>query len=116
MRAALAMLRPASANWQPPVLTASAKGEGRRAAMTDFWRTLLNYRDTLAASGELAAKRRRQSRDWMWTMIDAGLRRRFREHPAVHSALPSLARAVEAGATTPTAAAHKLLNLLNRFF
>ncbi|MBK6401026.1 MAG: methylmalonyl Co-A mutase-associated GTPase MeaB [Rhodocyclaceae bacterium] len=116
MRAALAMLRPASANWQPPVLTASAKGEGRRAAMTDFWRTLLNYRDTLAASGELAAKRRRQSLDWMWTMIDAGLRRRFREHPAVHSALPSLARAVEAGATTPTAAAHKLLNLLNRFF
>ena len=116
MRAALAMLRPASANWQPPVLTATAKGDGRRAAMADFWRTVLNYRDTLTASGELAAKRRRQSLDWMWTLIDAGLRRRFREHPAVHAALPNLARAVEAGATTPTAAAHKLLNMLNRFF
>jgi LAO/AO transport system kinase len=116
MRAALAMLRPASASWQPPVLTATAKGDGRRAAMADFWRTVLNYRDTLAASGELAAKRRRQSLDWMWTLIDAGLRRRFREHPAVHAALPNLARAVEAGATTPTAAAHKLLNMLNRFF
>ena len=116
MRAALAMLRPASANWLPPVLTASSKGESRRAAMTDFWRTLLNYRDTLAASGELAAKRRRQSLDWMWTMIDAGLRRRFREHPAVHAALPSLAQAVEAGATPPTAAAHRLLAMLSRFF
>ena len=116
MRAALAMLRPASASWQPPVLTATAKGDGRRAAMADFWRTLLHYRDRLTASGELAAKRRRQSLDWMWALIDAGLRRRFREHPAVHAALPNLARAVEAGATTPTAAAHKLLNMLNRFF
>ncbi len=116
MRAALAMLRPASANWQPPVLTASAKGETRRAAMADFWRTLLNHRETLTAAGELAAKRRHQALDWMWTMIDAGLRRRFREHPAVHATLPNLAQAVEAGATTPAAAAHKLLALLNRFF
>ena len=49
-------------------------------------------------------------------MIDAGLRRRFREHPAVHGALPELARSVEAGAVTPAAAAHKLLNMLNRYF
>jgi LAO/AO transport system kinase len=72
MRAALAMLRPASTHWQPPVLTATAKGDGRRAAMADFWHTVLKYRDTLATFGELAAKRRHQSIDWMWNMIDAG--------------------------------------------
>ncbi len=113
MRAALAMLRPAAARWQPPVLTVSAI---QRTAIADFWQTLLNYRQTMTDAGELAAKRRRQARDWMWTMIDAGLRRRFREHPAVHGALPELARSVEAGAVTPAAAAHKLLNMLNRYF
>jgi LAO/AO transport system kinase len=116
MRAALAMLRPASAHWQPPVLTVSAKGEARRAAMADFWDTVLKHRQAMIDQGEYAAKRRRQSLDWMWNMIDAGLRRRFREHPAVHAALPNLAQAVEAGVTTPAAAAHKLLNMLNRYF
>ena len=52
----------------------------------------------------------------MWQLIDSGLRQRFREHQGVKSALPDLARAVEEGATTPTAAAHRLLNLLNRYF
>jgi LAO/AO transport system kinase len=116
MRTALAMLRPMSAHWQPPVLTVSARNEAGRTAMADFWQTLLKYRQVMSETGELAARRRHQARDWMWTLIDASLRRRFREHPAVHAALPDLARAVEAGATTPTAAAHRLLNMLNRYF
>jgi LAO/AO transport system kinase len=116
MRAALAMLRPASPHWQPPVLTVSAKGETRRTAMADFWGTVIRHRQALTESGELAAKRRHQALDWMWNMIDAGLRHRFREHPGVQAALPEFSRAVEAGTTTPTIAAHRLLNMLNRYF
>lgn len=52
----------------------------------------------------------------MWNLIDAGLRSRFREHPGVTAALPALTAAVEAGGTTPTIAAHRLLNLMNRYF
>jgi LAO/AO transport system kinase len=116
MRVALAMLRPASAHWQPPVLTVTSRGDGRRVAMTDFWDTVLKYRAAMTESGELAARRRHQSIDWMWNMIDAGLRHRFREHPGVLAALPEFSRAVEAGTTTPTVAAHRLLNMLNRYF
>lgn len=113
MRSALGLLHPASANWRPPVLRTSAlHGEGIEAV----WQTLQAYRDTMTASGELADKRRRQALAWMWQLIDAGLRHRFREHPAVRAALPATVSAVETGAAAPTAAARRLLNLMNRFF
>ncbi len=116
MRTALAMLRPASPYWQPPVLTGSAGGESRRVTTAEVWRTVLAHREALTASGELAARRQRQSRDWLWSLIDAGLRHRFREHPAVKAALPGLTAAVEAGTTTPARAARRLLDMLNRYF
>lgn len=113
MRAALGMLHPASKNWQPPVLKTSA---ARKEGVDAFWQTIESYRQTLTASGELQARRRRQAQAWMWQLIDAGLRNRFRDHPGIQAALPELSRAVEEGSTTPTAAAHRLLNMLNRFF
>jgi LAO/AO transport system kinase len=113
MKSALHMLRPTSPNWTPPVLTLSAiKKEG----VAEFWQTIEKYRDTLTASGELAAKRQHQALAWMWQLIDAGLRGRFRAHPAVTGAMPEMVAAVEGGSTTPTAAAHRLLNLMNRYF
>ncbi|GAB1392143.1 methylmalonyl Co-A mutase-associated GTPase MeaB [Rhodocyclaceae bacterium] len=113
MRSALGLLYPASPNWKPPVLQTSAlHGQG----IDKVWQTLLNYREALTASGELAEKRRRQSLDWMWQLIDSGLRNRFRDHPAVKTALPNTTQAVADGGVTPTVAAHRLLNLMNRYF
>jgi len=113
MRSALGMLRAASPAWKPPVLTLSAvKKEGIEA----FWTTIEAYRETLTASGDFAARRKHQALAWMWQQIEEGLRTRFREHAGIKAALPELARAVEAGSVTPTAAAHRLLAMLNRFF
>lgn len=113
MRAALSLLHPASPNWKPPVLKTSAlRGEGIDAV----WETLQDYRRRLSESGELAEKRRRQAMDWMWQLVDAGLRQRFREHPAVKATLPDTLRLVTEGAQSPTVAAHRLLNLMNRYF
>ena len=113
MRSALSMLRPASANWQPPVLTLSAL---KKDGLAEFWQGIEKFRDTLTASGEFAARRRHQALAWMWQQIDSGLRQRFREHPAVKSALAELSVSVEAGTTTPAAAAQRLLGLVGRFF
>ena len=113
MRSALAMLHPASPNWRPPVLKVSA---ARADGVAAFWQAVESHRKTLAASGELTAKRRHQAVSWLWQLIDSGLRHRFRDHPAVNAALPELTRAVEEGATTPAAAAHRLLALMNRYF
>ena len=109
LRSALGMLRRASPNWQVPVVAVSSLKEERIA---DFWREIERYRVTMSASGEFAAKRRHQAVAWMWSLIDTGLRSRFREHPRVRGELDELRRAVEHGTTTPAAAAHRLLGYL----
>jgi LAO/AO transport system kinase len=110
MQAALSLLPSTMPLPRPPVLKASAvQGLG----IAEFWDAVSAYRHALAESGQLAAKRRHQAQAWMWALIEAGLHRRFREHPAVQAALPELAAAVERGATTPANAAERLLGLMN---
>ncbi|MBL8438044.1 MAG: methylmalonyl Co-A mutase-associated GTPase MeaB [Zoogloeaceae bacterium] len=109
MLSALHMLRSASPNWTVPVLTLSAL---KKDGVVDFWNEVKRYREAMTASGEFAAKRRHQALAWMWELIDQGLRHRFRGHPQVRHALPQLSGAVEAGVTTPAAAAGRLLSYL----
>jgi len=107
MEGALTLLRHPSKSWTPVVLGASAlNGEGVEA----LWSAVTRCRDALAASGELAHKRRRQALAWTWHLIDAGLRERFRADDKVRNALAQVLRDVEAGTLTPTAAAARLLS------
>jgi LAO/AO transport system kinase len=110
IKTALHMLRPMSPNWPVPVLTLSAL---KKDGIVEFWNTVQRYRDTLTASGELAARRKHQAATWMWELIDASLKHRFREHPRVRAELPGFVVAVEEGRTTPSAAARELLCFLN---
>lgn len=106
---ALHMLRPASPNWRPPVIGVSAlKKEG----MVEFWGEIERFRTAMTASGELEAKRKKQALNWMWSLIDSGLRHYFHSHPAVHAALPGLLHDVAGGRTTPGVAANRLLHSL----
>ncbi len=109
LKSALHLLRPASRNWSVPVLTLSAL---KQDGVAEFWQQVSAYREAMQKSGEFEAKRRHQALAWMWEMIDSGLRARFRSHPEVKRHLPGLAEAVEAGATTPSAAAWRLLGML----
>jgi LAO/AO transport system kinase len=103
---ALHLLMPASPNWQVPVMTCSAKtGDGLAA----IWETVGDHRERLTASRELAAKRRDQALAWMWSLIEEGLRTRFRRHPEVSRQLPRVKREVAAGRLSATQAAQLLL-------
>jgi LAO/AO transport system kinase len=107
----LALLRPTSPHWTPPVLLASAvAGDGIAA----FWDAVLAHRAALGASGELATRRSAQARDWMWTLLEESLRARFRAHPGVAQALGRVEAEVAAGKTTPGAAARELLDLFRK--
>ncbi len=106
---ALHMLMAHSPNWSPPVLTCSA-AEGK--GIDKIWETILDHRDKLTVSGEMAEKRKTQALDWMAFLIDEGLRHWFYTSPHVREALPMLRRNVEEKKTSPTAAADSLLAFL----
>jgi LAO/AO transport system kinase len=90
------------------VLQASAlTGSG----MAEFWQAVSDFRQAQAASGRDSARRRRQDEAWMWERIEAGLRQRFRHHPAVRAALPALTDDVHAGRVAASVAARRLLDM-----
>lgn len=106
MQGALAMLHAASPGWKVPVLGLAAL---RHEGVDAFWQTVLGYRDAMQGSGAWERKRRHQALDWMWTLIDQGLRERFRQHAGVRAQLPALVADVESGCASPTRAAQQLL-------
>ena len=110
---ALHFLAPISPNWTPPVMTCSSLQE-HRDGIAKLWQTVLAHRETLMTSGELQAKRRKQALDWMWSLVNEGLKMRFYDHPAVKNQLPRYLREVERGGTAPTIAASELLFLLDK--
>jgi GTPase len=108
---ALELLRPGSTTWTPRVISVSAlHGEG----MAGLWELVLAHRQALLASGELEARRQRQARDWLWSLVQEGLKRDFRAHPEVARRIPGLERDVEARRTTPAAAARSLLEAFEK--
>jgi LAO/AO transport system kinase len=108
--AALHLLQPSSPSWSPPVLTCSAI---EWAGIDAVWQTVLRHREVFERSGELEEKRRQQATEWMWSLVDEGLKERFRRHPEIKKQLPRITREVARGSLAPTRAADKLLFLLD---
>ncbi|HSA79416.1 MAG TPA: methylmalonyl Co-A mutase-associated GTPase MeaB [Geminicoccaceae bacterium] len=105
-QAALRLLRPATPGWTPEVLTCSAlHGEGIAAV----WQAVQRQRSTLEASGELAAKRQRQSGSWLWAEVQAGLADALRADPATAELLAALEDDVASGRLLPPQAARALV-------
>jgi GTPase len=108
-RAALNILTPRSPTWSPPVVTYSAlTGNG----IADLWARVVEHKDKMAASGELAARRREQQVKWMWTMLEERLTARLRSDPAVRAKLKAAEAAVAAGKLAPTIAVEEIAGLL----
>jgi len=103
---ALRLLRPLHAEWQPRVLVASAR---TGAGIPAVWEMISAQRAALAATGAAQARRQRQSRDWMWSLVDEGLERALRRDPDVARQVERLEKQVEALEVTPARAARQLL-------
>ncbi|HEX2132271.1 MAG TPA: methylmalonyl Co-A mutase-associated GTPase MeaB [Actinophytocola sp.] len=105
---ALRLLHTAETSWTTPVLTCSGQtGKG----LDTLWEQVELHHRTLAESGELAARRRRQQVDWTWTMVRDTLLTRLHEHREVRALTPELERAVADGELTPTLAARRILEV-----
>jgi LAO/AO transport system kinase len=107
---AMHLLRPTSAAWTPPVLACSAL---EKSGMDTVWEMILSFREKITAAGELETKRKDQALDWMWSLVDEGLKERFQRNRDVKKYLPDIARAIQAGDMTPTDGANRLLFFLD---
>jgi len=106
---ALRLFRPRSPHWETPVLQVSALEE---RGMDAVWDAITRHRTALGAAGELDARRREQQQDWLWAMVDDGLKRHFLGRADVAALLPELETAVLDSRLTPTEGARRLLGLL----
>ena len=108
---ALHLLKPKSPNWQVPVLLCSAlRGEG----INEAWTMIEAFRDRMQQSGEFEGKRLLQASDWMWTLLMDDIKEMFLRDRNVEALLSQVQNAVATGATTPSAAARRLLEAFRR--
>jgi LAO/AO transport system kinase len=105
----LALLRPRTAGWTPPVELGSARtGAGIEA----LWCEIERFRAQAQAGeagGTLAARRRAQALDWMQSLIEQELTARFFGAGAVQAELLAVRTAVAQGSLSAGAGAARLL-------
>lgn len=109
LSAALHILTPPSPNWQPPVLTLSAK---ENQGLDDLWAAIETHAQALTETGELEEKRRAQAVAWMHEMLEARLVAMLKANTRVAKRLPKVERAVREGQMTPAMAVEEIATLM----
>jgi LAO/AO transport system kinase len=76
--------------------------------ISEIWKTILDHRERMSASGELAARRCEQQVKWMWAMLEERMFSRLRSDPAIKTKLPKLEAAVAGGRMSAAVAVEKI--------
>lgn len=100
---ALRLMRPDSV---PPVVTCSAL---EKTGLKELWQQIVDTRRELEASSRFQRRRQAQQVQWMWDMVENGLRRALRGDPELSILVGELEEAVSEGRATPSAAAQQVL-------
>ncbi len=106
---AMHLISPETATWSTPVLTCSSVQEGGTKLV---WKMVLEHHDKFKSSREFDFRRKKQSIDWMWTLVEEGLKQRFKNNKKINESIPVVTQEVEDEKISPTAAAQKLLSYL----
>jgi len=96
--------------WEsPPVILVSGKtGKG----LDDLWKHICKYRQIIIDSGEMRAKRDRQSVYWMWKYVNDLIFAKIRSDQALQKTAKRIEKELHSGATSARAAARELLGSL----
>jgi len=105
---ALHILKGRNDNWIVKVLLVSAlENEG----IEEFWEVLLHFITHMKNGKFFRVKRKKQSVDWMWKLLDDELMRIFKTDNRVKNMLVSTEEEVRAGHINPASAAKTLLDI-----
>ena len=109
LETAMHLITPESPNWTTPVLTCSSIVEG---GTKNVWETVLAHHKKFLSSGEFLQRRKTQSLEWMWTLVEEGLKQRFKNNEKIKEEIPGISRLVKDEKISPSAAAERLLSYL----
>lgn len=101
----LDFLQPATYGWKTRATTCSAF---QRATLDALWDTIEEFQVAAQETGAFAARRRKQSIEWMHAMIEEELHNRFFRNKSIRALLPGIERKV-ADSTLPVASAVRIL-------
>jgi LAO/AO transport system kinase len=106
---ALHIVNPASEYWTPKVLTCSAL---EKTGIEKIWNTVIKHNTTIKKTGELTIKRHKQSIEWMWTIIEDGIKHHYTNLPEVKETIKLLEEEIKDDKQTPANAAKKVLKMI----
>lgn len=109
---ALHYLQPVTPGWDTCALTTSALSG---AGIDEVWRRIEKFREITTANGEFEKRRREQSRDWLYSLVDEKLHDAFNRADPVKDILPGLEREVMEGKTPAVQAAQKLVKTFKAY-
>jgi len=103
---ALHYLQPATKGWTPQAYTSSAlTGKG----IPELWEVIKKFEATIKKSGFFDQRRKDQSIEWVFRMVEDSLRDEFYNNEKIQKAIKSIKDEINKDKITPTLAAEKLL-------
>ncbi|WP_457551637.1 methylmalonyl Co-A mutase-associated GTPase MeaB [Desulfobacula sp.] len=106
---AMHLITPESPTWTTPVLTCSSVIEGGTQSV---WETILDHNEKFKTSGEFLQRRKTQTLQWMWALVEEGLKQRFKNNEKINEKIPIVSQQVQNEKMSPAAAAEILLSYL----
>jgi len=105
---ALHYLQPATKGWTPQAYTSSAlSGKG----ILELWEVIKKFEKTIKHSGFFNQRRKDQSVEWVFRMVEDSLRDEFYNNGKVQSEIEQVKDLLSKGKITPTLAAEMLLTI-----
>ncbi len=104
----LHILKPAESGWVTPVILASAV---ENKGIEEIWTVVRKYVKTMKSNGRFSEKRKRQAREWMWSVVMDGLKDMLTNCEYIKNYAPILEKSVDEKCTTPSLAAEEILNI-----
>ncbi len=95
--------------WTPRVMTCSAL---ENQGIADVWRMIGEFHATMQAANEIAHRRARQNKDWMWKLVYELIEQRLQNHTQAKRLAEQLEARVIEDRTTPLNAARNIIDVL----
>jgi len=103
---ALSLLRPLTTSWSAEIAMCSAL---ERIGIDEIWQIIQRHQSALGENGEIADRRQRQAKDWLWRHVNEGILEQLRNDPATNELAAKLEEQVAANRLVPSQAATRLI-------